>query len=76
VPALATGAVAVGVAIWAGQSGHRLRTDVPAEPAAANTADRDDDAHWIAGLIYHEHLTADHVGLVGHTPPNPHDHGA
>jgi uncharacterized membrane protein len=52
VPALATAAVAVGVAIWAGQSGHRLRTTVPAELASANTADRDDDAYWIAGLIY------------------------
>lgn len=40
------------VAIRAGQSGHRLRSTTPPGPPQAGTADRDDDAHWIGGLIY------------------------
>jgi uncharacterized membrane protein len=51
-PALATAAVLVAVAIRTGQSGHRLRSTVADEPAPEGTADRDDDAHWIGGLLY------------------------
>lgn len=51
-PALAATAVLVVVAVRTGQSGHRLRTAVPDGPTRPGTAHRDDDAHWIGGLIY------------------------
>lgn len=51
-PTLVATAVLVVVAVRTGQSGHRLRTAVPDGPGRPGTAHRDDDAHWIGGLIY------------------------
>jgi uncharacterized membrane protein len=50
VPTLATAGIVVAVAIRTGQSGHRLHAATTTE--SATTTDRDDDAYWIAGLIY------------------------
>jgi uncharacterized membrane protein len=52
VPALVTTAVLIVVAVRAGQSGHRLRTGAEAGQPQPGITDRDDDAHWIGGLIY------------------------
>lgn len=54
-PTLIASAVLIVAAIRSGQSGHRLATATPGgndRQPPQDYADRDDDAHWIGGLIY------------------------
>jgi uncharacterized membrane protein len=51
-PTVAAAAVLVVVAVRTGQSGHRLATAGSDPAARPGVEHRDDDAHWIAGLLY------------------------
>jgi uncharacterized membrane protein len=50
-PPVAAAVVLVAVAIRVGQSGHRLSV-AGSEPGRPGVEQRDDDAHWILGLLY------------------------